>query len=270
MSNNDHIITLPTIREATVKTPENAHAIVNAWIAEFDKVLSEPQGIDLSTVFRQDGWIRDLLGLSWDFRTINGLEKITAYFKENMPRTRLGGIRPCEKGAFQPSFKDLTPTVHWVESMFDFETNVGRGKGMVRLALEPDDTWKAFMINFTLLEMKGFEASVGLNRPTGYVDPKGGNWKERRERQREFLDEDPAVLVIGAGEFPIILLAICALLIALALHKGHAGINIGVRLRHLGISSLLIDRNKRVGDSWRKRYRVSKESMALDNQTTSH
>ncbi|RMJ18036.1 hypothetical protein CDV36_002342, partial [Fusarium kuroshium] len=63
----------------------------------------------------------------------------------------------------------------------------------------------------------------------------GGTWGERRERQKEFLDEDPVVFVIGAGQ---------------------AGLEIAVRLRHVGLSTLIIDKNERVGDNWRKRYRT--------------
>ncbi|KAJ0331580.1 hypothetical protein COL5a_002243 [Colletotrichum fioriniae] len=235
MAKNDYIIKLPTLREPTSKSPENAREIIKTWTQAFEKVLTNNVKDGLSTVFREDAWIRDFLSFSWDFRTINGLDEITAFFKENQPRAGLRQIVPREKGAFQPSFGDPAPGVHWVESMFDFESNVGRGKGMVRLALEADDTWKAFMINFTLLELKGFEEKMGVSRPTGHVDPKGGNWKERRERQVEFVDEDPTVLVIGAG---------------------HAGLNIGVRLQNLGLPTLLIDRNEHVGDSWRKRYRT--------------
>ncbi|KAK1511300.1 flavin-containing monooxygenase [Colletotrichum costaricense] len=235
MAKNDYIIKLPTLREPTSKTPENARKIIKTWTQAFEKVLANNVKDGLSTVFREDAWIRDFLGLSWDFRTINGLDEIATFFKENQPRAGIRQIVPREKGAFQPSFGDPAPGVHWVESMFDFQSSVGRGKGMVRLALEADDTWKAFMLNFTLLELKGFEEAVGVSRPTGHVDPKGGNWKERRERQVEFVDEDPTVLVIGAG---------------------HAGLNIGVRLRNLGLPTLLVDRNEHVGDSWRKRYRT--------------
>ncbi|OHE98591.1 flavin-containing monooxygenase [Colletotrichum orchidophilum] len=235
MTKNDYIIKLPTLRQPTSEAPENAPAIVKTWTDAFEKVLANNVKDGLSTVFRKDAWTRDFLGLSWDFRTINGLDEITAFFKENQPRAGLCHIVPRENGAFKPSFGNPAPGVHWVESMFDFESSVGRGKGMVRLALEADDSWKAFAINFTLQEIKGFEEKVGVNRPTGHVDAKGGNWKERRERQVEFVDEDPTVLVIGAG---------------------HAGINIGVRLRNLGIPTLMIDRNERVGDSWRKRYRT--------------
>lgn len=38
---------------------------------------------------------------------------------------------------------------------------------------------------------------------------------------------------------------------------GQAGLNMAARLQNLGLSCLIIDKHERVGDNWRKRYRVS-------------
>lgn len=38
--------------------------------------------------------------------------------------------------------------------------------------------------------------------------------------------------------------------------SGQSGLNLGARLQSLGISCLIIDKNDRVGDNWRNRYRV--------------
>ena len=200
MAGDKHTITLPSFREASDETAENARAIVTQWSSEFEKILTDGDISGLSAVFREDAWIRDFLALSWDFRTIHCLDKIASYFGENLSSSGLRDIRPRTKGSFQPEFKDPAPGVHWVESMFDFQTNVGRGKGVVRLVLDSDDEWRCFMINLRLEELKGFEEKTGINRPHGYVDPRQGTWGERRQRQREFLDEDPYVFVIGAGK----------------------------------------------------------------------
>jgi cation diffusion facilitator CzcD-associated flavoprotein CzcO len=37
---------------------------------------------------------------------------------------------------------------------------------------------------------------------------------------------------------------------------GQSGLNLGARLQALNISCLIVDKNERVGDNWRKRYRV--------------
>lgn len=38
---------------------------------------------------------------------------------------------------------------------------------------------------------------------------------------------------------------------------GQAGLNIGARLQSMGLTALIIDKNDRIGDNWRNRYRVS-------------
>jgi cation diffusion facilitator CzcD-associated flavoprotein CzcO len=58
---------------------------------------------------------------------------------------------------------------------------------------------------------------------------------EKRHGKREFLGHEPTVLVIGAGQ---------------------SGLSIAARLKQLGISALIIDKNERIGDNWRSRYRV--------------
>jgi hypothetical protein len=94
--------------------------------------------------------------------------------------------------------------VQWIESMFDFETKIGRGSGMIRLVQDGAAGWKAYMVYTALQELKGYEERTRLNRPHGGNNSLGGgsmkgNWHERREREKEFLSEEPAVIVIGAG-----------------------------------------------------------------------
>ncbi|KZT56590.1 FAD/NAD(P)-binding domain-containing protein [Calocera cornea HHB12733] len=56
---------------------------------------------------------------------------------------------------------------------------------------------------------------------------------QRRAAQREFLEEEPVVLVVGAG---------------------HSGLMIAARLTVSGIPCLVVEKSERVGDSWRQRY----------------
>lgn len=89
--------------------------------------------------------------------------------------------------------------------MFTFETKVGKGKGMVRLAQGDDGAWKAHFISTSLQELKDYPEATGDRRPLGGKNGlEGGmvkgNWKERRDRQVEFLDEEPTVFIVGAGK----------------------------------------------------------------------
>lgn len=88
--------------------------------------------------------------------------------------------------------------------MFSFETGVGRGRGFLRLAQSDDGIYKAHMLYTALDELKGFEENTGARRSSGGKNSlEGGvikgNWYERRQRKHDFSDDDPQVLIIGAG-----------------------------------------------------------------------
>lgn len=200
MSGYEHIVALPHFPEHQDKSRETARLIVTQWLGSFQQAVRNGSVNDLAELFNEDAWIRDFLTFSWDFRTIQGSKKVSAYIKESQDAASLVAISARDHGKFQPTFKTPAPETNWVESMFEFETSIGRGKGMVRLVSGNKPSWKAYLINFTLQELKGAEEQSGLRRPHGYVDPRGGTWEERRERQKEFLDEDPTVFVIGAGK----------------------------------------------------------------------
>ena len=89
--------------------------------------------------------------------------------------------------------------------MFSFETKIGRGKGMIRLVQGEDGVYKGYMLHTSLQELKGFEEVSGARRPHGGNNSlaggvKSGNWFERRQKAVEFEEEQPQVLIIGAGE----------------------------------------------------------------------
>lgn len=53
-------------------------------------------------------------------------------------------------------------------------------------------------------------------------------WQDRRQREIDFNDSDPTVLVIGAG---------------------HCGLEVAARLTYLGVPTLVIDKSQRIGDN---------------------
>lgn len=144
--------------------------------------------------------------------------------------------------------------------MIDFETDIGRGSGMVRLVTDDAGNNVIFALNLALQELKGHEDNVKEKRPHGGNNSlKGGsmqgNWQERREREKEFNDTEPYVLVIGAGEWLTSFHDFEASLFLPGI-TGQAGLEIGARLGRLDVPTLIIDRNPRIGDNWRNRYRV--------------
>ncbi len=143
---------------------------------------------------------------------------------------------------------------HWVtragtttiEAIFRFETPEGRGSGIVRLIPDADDAGrlKAWTLLTALDELKGFEEPLGARRPRGQSfsrDFRGPNWLDQRKASRDYAERDPVVLVVGGGQ---------------------AGLAIAARLKQLQIDTLIVDREPRIGDNWRKRY----HALTLHNQ----
>ena len=133
-----------------------------------------------------------------------------------------------------------------IEAIFKFETAVGRGNGIIRLIPDADDgnRLKAWTLLTALEELKGFEEQLGIARPRGNAysrDFRGPNWLDLRKASADYADHDPTVLVIGGGQ---------------------SGLCIAARLKQLNVDTLIVDREKRIGDNWRKRY----HALTLHNQ----
>ncbi|KAF4627591.1 hypothetical protein G7Y89_g10565 [Cudoniella acicularis] len=228
-----HTIKLPSAPKVTpiiqVKEQVSPKAVAQQWLTKLETLLKSNSIAGLSSVMHQDSWWRDMFAFSWDIRTIRGLDKLSTYFSENLLHTNSQNLKLRETGKFAPNVQTPIEGLEWVESMFDFETKVGRGSGMLRLVQGPDGVWKGYMIYTALQELKGFEENAGIRRPHGGNNSLvggaiKGNWLERRQRQVEFLDEEPTVLIVGAGQ---------------------SGLNLGARLQAMGVSCLLVDKNER-------------------------
>jgi putative flavoprotein involved in K+ transport len=103
---------------------------------------------------------------------------------------------------------------------------------------------KAWTLLTSLEELKGFEEQQGVSRPRGEAysrDFRGPNWLDLRKAEAEYSGRDPDVLVVGGG---------------------HAGLTAAARLKQLRVDTLIVDREARIGDNWRKRY----HALTLHNQ----
>jgi hypothetical protein len=141
---------------------------------------------------------------------------------------------------------------HIVQTFLTVETDVGFGKGVVRL-VNDNGKWKAFTL-FTFLEgLKGHEEVTGRKRPNG-VDHgehiSRTNWLDRRNAEEEFEDdEEPTVLILGKYND----LSRSAYKLT-SIGAGQSGLTAAARLKMLGVKTVIVDREDRIGDSWRNRY----------------
>ena len=126
---------------------------------------------------------------------------------------------------------DNSPVNVWIQSIFTFNVgDYGFGTGVLRLAPTSTGEWKGYTVYTSLSGLKDYPEQFGDRRDQR---PNHGKWLEQRQREVEFVDEEPHVLVVGGG---------------------HGGIHVAARLKHLGVPTLVVERNSRIGDNWRNRY----------------
>jgi hypothetical protein len=209
LAQHPHDITLPTFTNKEVKISvvekSEPRELAQKWLDKFAAVLSSGNASGLANIIHTDSWWRDYLTLTWDFRTIRGAPKVVDFLSQNIQEAGITNVRLQKDEKFAPSFQTPLEGLEWVESMFHYETKVGRGKGFLRLAQGDDGSWKAHFISTSLQELKGHEELKGARRPHGGKNSlEGGiikgNWQERRDRQKEFLDNEPDVFIVGAGK----------------------------------------------------------------------
>ena len=211
------------------------------WLAQFERALAEPDDVLLKTLFHADSYWRDVLALSWHIRTVNGADAIVRELKAHVGQAQPSGFRTDPR---RTAPRRVTRAgTEAIEAIFRFETVEGRGSGVLRLT--PDgDMLKAWTLLTALDEIKGYEEQLGRSRPQGTAysrDFRGPNWLDVRKAAAEYVDRDPAVLVVGGGQ---------------------AGLSTAACLTQLQVDTLIVDRGRRIGDNWRNRY----HALVLHNQ----
>jgi hypothetical protein len=175
--------------EGVDRSSINPSEIVTKWLSAFETTLADKKYGELGKLFLEDSWWRDTLALSWDFRCPHGLTAIIEYLEANLLINGLYNLAASEHRKMGPSFKEQGPMA-WVESAFSFETKVGRGRGVLKLASVGGKEWKVWTISTQLEELKGHELKIGARAPRF---DKSGSGEETKE-------EDPTVVVVGAGQ----------------------------------------------------------------------
>ncbi|MBZ9701433.1 MULTISPECIES: NAD(P)/FAD-dependent oxidoreductase [unclassified Mesorhizobium] len=177
--------------------------------------------------FQEDCYWRDLVTFTWNIKTMEGRDQV-----RDMLESQLSKTKPSHFAIARG--EDATEANGVIDGWISFETNVARGFGHIRLK-----DGKIWTLLTTMVELKGYEEPAGFARPMGAKHGSGRNrptWKEEREKEAAELGfkTQPYTVIIGGGQ---------------------GGIALGARLRQLGVPTIIIEKNERAGDSWRKRYK---------------
>ncbi|KAI0074367.1 dimethylaniline monooxygenase [Panus rudis PR-1116 ss-1] len=214
-------------------TEAQAQDIATKWLFCFASALTSKDPDAISQTFLPEGWFRDVLAFNWDFRSLAGQEKIRQYFSKigRLSRSKVSELHLDERRYYAPSFTVRVPGYELgVEVIFTFETAVGHGRGCARLLKDGYGEWKAWSVFMTLTDLRGHE-EAGHEKGIygGHTIPWGDVYAQRKADA----EKDPYVLIVGGGQ---------------------TGLQVAARFKQMGIRTLLIEKNTRIGDNWRKRY----------------
>jgi putative flavoprotein involved in K+ transport len=206
-------------------TAVSPSAAVDQWLASFDQALTAGDPAGAAELFLEDSYWRDLVAFTWNIKTVEGRDGV-----EDMLAATLANTQPRDWHTTEPPTEEEGVTTAWIE----FETETGRGNGLLRLK-----DGKAWTLLTALYELKGHEEPKGAERRQGVAHgaiKERETWLETRRREAEELghERQPEVVIVGGGQ---------------------GGIALGARLRQLGVPTIIVERNERPGDSWRKRYK---------------
>ena len=209
---------------------EIAHPVsmseASRWLAAFDAALAKGDVPAAVALFAVECYWRDLVSFTWNIKTMEGQPSILA-----MLEATLSDVKPA---GWRVESEKTLPDDGTIEAWINFETAVARGIGHLRLK-----GGKAVTLLTTITELKGYEEPRGERRDKGVEHGafrNRKNWLERKIEEEAALGTtaQPYCVIIGGGQ---------------------GGIALGARLKQLGVPTIILEKNKRPGNSWRNRYK---------------
>ena len=198
---------------------------VSTWLSHFGSALKNSDFPKVLDLFCDECYWRDLISFTWNIKTFESKDEIVG-----MLQTVLSDVKPDHWAIEGAATVDGNTT----KAFFAFETAVARGKGLLSL-----QNGKCLTLLTTMTELKGFEEHKGEWRESGVqhrAKKHRKNWLELKEKEEAELGyiRQPYCVIIGGGQ---------------------GGIALGARLKRLGVPTIIVEKNKRAGDSWRNRYK---------------
>ncbi|KXN92801.1 putative indole-3-pyruvate monooxygenase YUCCA4 [Leucoagaricus sp. SymC.cos] len=156
---------VPTLQKLNATLPKDldVNNIAHEWFASFIGHLELGSFEALvSDILLPDALWRDILALTWEFRTFDGQQRIQTFLKGQIPSFGMSRLQLTEVLGLQRPY----PYIAWVAALFSFETKVGTASGVFRLAPTSNGTWKTHSIFTNLEDLKGFQEKIGTHRNT--------------------------------------------------------------------------------------------------------
>ncbi|KAL8276354.1 hypothetical protein RQP46_011239 [Phenoliferia psychrophenolica] len=200
-------------------------AAVAGWLAQANAALTAGSGELFAELFHDEGWWKDKHAFTWTYRSLFGKIKITRAFEATYEATKAHSM--VLDSSVPPAVARPQDDLSFIQAHLRFETKVVVGSSIVNLVLR-EGKWTAWTLSTVLEELKDF-----LEIPRPYGSSHQLYYEDRRAAALNFDGQEPSVMILGAGQ---------------------TGLSLAAQLQALGVPTLLIDKNPRVGDAWRNRY----------------
>lgn len=242
-------------------------ALSQAFLDRLSAGLSHvPQLESVLALLEPDAWFRDLLVFSPLISSRRGRQNINSYLAPLIPSPLVGGqwtnFRLENTLGFPKQAKVGQRMVVKLCFTFKAERAWCKGYATIGVPAEENDSAqsnglatrsiaepKAMLLTFMLKDWKGHEEVVFEERHIT-----GSEWQTRRASLKNETEMHPEVLV-GQSHMPI--LCVCFQICELRSYlvgAGQSGLHTAARLESMGFRVLLLEKEARVGDLWRKRY----------------
>jgi hypothetical protein len=220
---------LPTLVAGFVPPKDtDASAVASQFLGELVKAIAAGDGAAFAALFTQHGYWRDVLAFTREFHTFKTVD-LAQVAGDVFPGSAAKDFTLVP--TLQPKLETPFPDVAFVRAHFTFTGDVGPGYGTVSL-VHDSGAWKAWTLTTELEGVNGIKQQVGDDRRYGRHNDTMP-YDSRRAMETEMEGVQPDILIIGAG---------------------HNGLAVAALATSWGLDPLVIDKEERLGDNWRKRY----------------
>ncbi|OAX38736.1 FAD/NAD(P)-binding domain-containing protein [Rhizopogon vinicolor AM-OR11-026] len=139
------------------------------WLKSLEVASSTGDAASFVNHFLPDGWFRDMLCFTWNFRTLSGQEKIHGFLSEVVDgQSRLGyshlhdfKLEDYSVNAPSPFRFPGSLDIEGVQGAFTFSITkpAAYGRGFFRLMQDVDGNWKALTLFTNMQDLVGHEES---------------------------------------------------------------------------------------------------------------
>lgn len=179
----------------------DALSVASKIVDTFNNLLTKSDHKAIASLFLENGYWRDHLGLTWDFHTLKGREKITSFLDKGHHLANIEIDQQFSEKKVGAEFADFRAdgSVSGIRVYLRINSKHGSGRGLAQL-VQTGDEWKIWTLYTSVQGLNDHPEPFGSLRANGathglHIGRK--NWLERRQAEINFESSDPDVLIIG-------------------------------------------------------------------------